>query len=458
MMELRGVASCRAAFAVCLLISLRSALAADQRLGVPVAGSITDTARQAVALSSDTTDQTRLDVSASVGETDNIARMDGGPSQTVGVIGVDFGLKRTGRRFDTDLKGDFNYIDYLQSYYGSEVTGRFDGAAGWEIVPERLRWSVEDSFGQAQLQPFSAVTPDNLENVNVVSTGPDLLLRPTQSLFVKLGGRYAYAHYETNPFDNRRLMGNFALGHDLSGHSSIALNGDFQSIRFTNTIVNSDYDRRNFYASYLARGSRTDLSVDAGVSQSNDGGSWRTTPFVRIEATRVVSTASVLKVIASRQYSDASDSFRSLQAGATGRIVVAPVSGTTSTYLDEYGTVLWSFERSRTMIDLSGTYERNTYATDHAQDVSRASVEARVARRMTSTLTAEVSGRAARERFLETDFHDRDYLASVAVAYRAGRRLEFKLRYDHERRSVSAGTSGYTENRGLVTVSYQVKP
>lgn len=457
-MGLRGGVSSSLALLVCLLLSVRHTDAAeDARLGVPVGGLTTDQARQVIALPDTAGTTTRLNVTAGVGETDNVTRSSGGDSQTVGVVGVDFGLKRTGRRLDADLRGDFDYLDYLQGAYGSQLAGRFDGTAGWTLIQEHLRWVLDDSFGQAQLSPFAAVTPDNLEKINVVSTGPDLVLRPAHDFFVKLSARYAYAHYETSPFDNHRLVGSLAVGHDISARSSVALNTDFQRIRFNDTTVNTDYDRRNFYGTYTARGARTALSVDLGASQTDDLGTYRTTPFARFEVTRELSTTSMLKLIAGRQYSDASDSFRSLQGGASGRIVVSPVIGTTASYLDQYATVLWSFERSRTKLDVSGSYERDTYEADAAQDVSRASIELRAARRLTSILTLELSGRAGRERYLQAGLRDHDYLASIGLGYRAGRRLDFKLRYDHESRSAS-DASGYTENQILLAVGYSVLP
>jgi len=466
-MGLRARAEYYALLAACLLLPLQNAIAQDALPGVPAqetaAGSpLTgrSSAGRLPPLGTTADNVTKLAVDAGVGETDNILRTAHSPeSQTLALVGVDLDVTRAGRRLNADLKGDFNYIDYLQNAFKSQLLGRFDATASWDLLPERVRWTVEDHFGQAQVDPFASVTPANLENINVVSTGPDWVLHPGgQGVFVKLGARYAYTQYETNPFDNRRLVGDVSVGRELSPRSSVSLNADLQQLRFVNTQINTDYDRRRFYGHYAIRGARTELAVDAGASQADDLGSWKTTPFARIELTRVMSAASVLQVNLGRQYSDASDSFRSLQSGAAGRIVVAPTQGTTESYLDQYGSAAWRFQHHRTEMAVTGSWERQTYAGNPLLNVERLSAEVRLSRRMTGRLTAELAGSAGRERFLNAHFTDEFYLGSAVLDYKLARRLDLKVRYDHEARITPGASSGFVENRVLATVGYQVLP
>jgi hypothetical protein len=447
-----------------LLLLTQTAFADDVRLRLPTQDANGDENPVTLPPRGREADVTALAIDAGIGETDNILRTPSArQSQTIALVGADFELRRATRLLDADLRGDFNYIDYLQNAFGTQLVGRFDGSAGWQIWPERLKWVLDDSFGQAQLDPLAAVTPRNLEHVNVVSTGPDLTLRPWQALFVKLSARDAYAAYATSPFDNNRVLGELAIGHDFSLGSNISANADVQLIRFTNTFVNHDYDRRNFYGAYAARGARTLLSFDLGVSQANESGRWTSTPFVRLELTRAVSAAALLQLSAGRQYSDVSDSFRGLQSGATGRIAIGPATGTAVNYLDQYATVLWRFTHLRTSLDVSAGWEKNTFASGEfssvpavSPDVERATLEAKITRHLTSAFTAEISGRAARERYYHAGFADNDYLGSAGLAYRPARRLEVKVKYDHESRIATGRAQGFVENRLMLTVGYRI--
>src|SRR5580698_8029786 len=98
-------------------------------------------------------------------------------SQTIAVVDLDFDVKQLTRLFDLDAKGNFSYLDYLQNAFGAQLVGRFDGTGKIAIVPERLTWVLQDDFGQSALDPFTPQTPNNLENVNYLSKGPDAALR-----------------------------------------------------------------------------------------------------------------------------------------------------------------------------------------------------------------------------------------------------------------------------------------
>ncbi|MBV8853331.1 MAG: outer membrane beta-barrel protein [Sinobacteraceae bacterium] len=451
-------ASCTSLLAVCALLLIPTVRAQeDTRLRLPVQGAAGDETAVALTPRGRAADVTTLDLDAGVGESDNIFRRQlDKQSQTFALVGADFELRRAGARLDADVKGDFNYIDYLQNAFGNQLLGRFDGSAGWQILPERLRWTLEDNFGEAQIDPLAAVTPANLEHVNVVYTGPDLTLKPSQSTFVRLSARDGYTSYQTSPFNNNRIIGAVAVGAEPSLASTLSLNVNYQRIRFSDTAVNSDYDRRTLYGAYATRGSRTQLILNLGASQVDEGGSWRTTPLARLQLIRTLSAASLLELDAGRQYTDASDSFRGLQSGALNRIVLAPATGTTSNYLDQYATLAWRYARGRTSFNVSAGYERNTYPTTAVFDVDRVSGEVSLARRMTSALTLDVSGRAARESYFRQSFNDNDYLASAGLSYRAGRKLSVRLHFDHESRVVSSGGFGFVENRGMLTVGYLV--
>jgi len=468
----------RWSLAACLLLASQGAFADDVNLRVPSRDAVGEETLPGLPRQDPTADRTFLSVNAGVGETDNVLRSPkDGKSQSLALVGADFDMRRASRTLDAEMTGDFSYVDYLQGAFKSTLFGRLDGTAGWQLVPEVLRWSVEDSFGQSQLDPLTAITPGNIENVNVVATGPDLVLRPFQSWFVKLAARYAYATYETNPYDNRRILGDAAIGRDLSVASKVSLKIDYQRIEFQNTTVNTDYDRRNFYAEYDLRGARTELTADLGASQaqraeapaaipggrpriirSSSSTSWDTTPFARLRVIRALSAASTLQLTVGRQYTDVGDSFQGLQNGASGRILVAPAAGTTSNYLDQYVNALWTTQFSRTSLDVSGTYGRNTYLAAHIFDVDRASFQVRLVRRLTSVLTGEVSASAYREHYFEQGVADNSYQESLALSYRPARRLEVKLRYDHESRIATGGAFGFAENRALLTVGYKIFP
>jgi hypothetical protein len=401
------------------------------------------------------TETTQLGISLSAGETDNIF-LTGSPteSQTLGMLGLDFDLQRQGTLFDVDTKGAFQYVDFLQNAYGRQLYGRFDGLASLELVPGVWKWVVEDDYGLAQLDPTAPLIPTNLENINALSTGPDLKFRLGGTGFVALGLRYALTHYETSPLGGNRQLANLSVGDELSPGSSVSLNIDAQRLRFDNTTVNTDYDRRELYARYQLKGARTGLDLDLGVSQTNDSHRWVSAALAQLSARRLISAATTLTVALGHRVTDFADSFRFLKS-AMGGIVIAPVAGTSSVYLSNYGSADLQFEGHRTTITVSGRWERNTYPQFAALDASRDAVSADLVHRMTPVWSLEMLGSWQRIHYYSGDYRETDWPIGAALVMVPGKHTDFKLRVDHFRHDVSGPGVAFTENRAFLIAEYR---
>ena len=289
-------------------------------------------------------------VDAGIGESDNVTLAPSDKiSQTIATADMDFAIKEQSRRLDVDAKGNFTYLDYLQNAFGSQFIGRFDGVAQVALVPERFTWVLQDDYGQATLDPFAPVTPTNLENINYVSTGPDVSLRLGGTSFINITARYARAQYETSPFDSNRLLGSVAWGLDLSPRSNVSLNGNTERVRFENTVVNTDFERSSGYGRYELHGARNDFAVNLGATTISQDGTSTTGGLAKLELTRTLSSAAKLIFSAGHNLTDASTSFSTLQSGTvgtigtapstTGAVGTAPAALTSNSYTTNYASV-----------------------------------------------------------------------------------------------------------------------
>jgi hypothetical protein len=404
-------------------------------------------------------------VDVGVGESDNVTLVPTNKvSQTMALADVDFDIKKQSRLLDLNAKGDFTDINYLQGAYGNQVIGRFDGAAHVALIPERLTWALTDNFGQGTLDPFTPTTPTNIENINYVSTGPDLNLRLGPTSFINASARFARAQYQTSPFNSNRLVGNLAWGLQLSAQSSVSLNGDTERVLFDNTVLNSDFEHTSGFGRYEVQGARTDFSTDLGATTITRNGTSTTGGLARIALARKLSTAAKLTLSIGRDLTDASTSFSNLQSGALGVVGTAPAALTSNSYTSHYASVGWEYERNRTTFAVSGRWEKDIYGGEPALDYTRSGAEFRVERKLTRALTAEVFGRYYKSTYPHTivapangsaDFDD-ELIAGV-LTWRHGRGLEIKLKCEHDAR-VATGINGYRENRAVLTVGYRPKP
>jgi hypothetical protein len=402
-------------------------------------------------------------VDAGVAETDNVTLAPSDKvSQTIGVADLDLDFKQQSARLAADAKGNFSYLDYLQGAYHNQLLGRFDGDATFALIQDRLTWTLQDNYGQAALDPFTPITPTNIETINYLATGPNLHLRVGPLSFIDLGARVARAEYETSPFTNNRVSGSVGWGLQLSGFSSVSLNLDSQRVLFENTLLNTDFDRTNVYANYEIQGARTTLSADLGVTKVTESGTANNGGLATLALTRRISRAAKVSLTAGHLLTDSTTGFSGLQGGANGVISPAPAASTSQSYTSNYASIGWQYERGRTTLAVNGRYEKDTYPGDASLNHVLKTADFRVQRQLTRSFAAQISGRV-----YQTDYsgaiveptagspNSTTATVSGGITWRHGRGLEVKLQAEHTIYSVSSGDLGYRENRVFLTVGYR---
>jgi len=434
-----------------------------------------------------------------LGETDNVnLTQTNKVTQTIAQADAEFAVNQQDRLFDVRAVGAFSDLNYLEGAYGNEFIGRFDGMGSYAIIPERLVWVLRDDFGQATLDAFTPVTPNNRQDINYLTTGPNLYLRLGGTGFLNASARYADAYYQTSPFDSTRGILTLGSGLQLSARSTVSLNGAAERVLFKNTEVNNDFDRYSVFGRYDTHGARTDFAVDLGgtrVEQKGDAtgittviepGTLTTTglqtappglssltsgpphdtdttdPLVRLELARALSPSAKLILTGGRELTDASSSFSTQQAGAISIVNYAPTPLTSDVYTSTYGNLTWQYARSRTSVAIAGRWERDSYPGASEFDLKTEGADINVQRRLTSEFTAQLIGRWYKLDYpnatVATDVGSPDNDTKqfgAALSWRRGRWLEVKFRYDHTNYTVTQGNTGYSENRVLLTVGYQ---
>jgi hypothetical protein len=434
------------------------------------------------------------------GETDNVNLSSNKVSQTIATADADFAVNKESRLFDVRAVGAFTDLNYLEGAFGNEFIGRFDGQAQYALIPERLTWVLRDDFGQATLDAFTPVTPNNRQDINYVSTGPNLYLRLGGTGFLNASARFADAYYQTSPFDSTRGAVTLGGGLQLSARSTVSLNGGAERVLFQNTAINNDFDRYSVFGRYEAHGARTDIAVDFGgtrVEQKGDGtgvttvtepGGLVTTttglqtvapvtpltssgtphdtdttePLVRLELTRTLSPSAKLTFSGGRELTDGASSFTTQQGGAVTIINNAPTPLTSDVYTATYGSGAWQYTRYRTGLTVTGRWERDRYPGASEFDLTEEGVDINLQRRLTSQFTAQLLGRWYKSDYpnatvatnLGSPESDNKSIGAV-LSWRRGRWLEVRLRYDHTSYTVSQGSFGYGQNTVFLTVGYR---
>jgi hypothetical protein len=404
---------------------------------------------------------------AGVGYTDNIQRTPVNEvDETIILAGVDLNWLEERPRLNADVRVDLNYNEYVDDAADSELTGNADGTVVFGLVPERFTWLVQDSFGQAQQDPLAAATPANRENINYFTTGPNVIFRFGSAAALRLLGRYSLSTYEDSPLDSERTSGGFVLSRELSGRSSVALNGTVEEVDFDDP-ASPDFDRKVSSLSYTLNASRTDITAEVGYSwieRDVDVDADSSGVLVRLELVRRVSASSTVNLTAGTQLTDASEALRSELGGIEtgiggGSGGGASVTATADIFENRFASAGWQFARGRTALGLDVGWEEDSYETQPQLDSERLIYVATLERQLGRAGSARLSAGYTTEDFPVTNDETEELRIAAALSWRLGRNIGLALTGERSDRESTAELGGAAvENRVFLTMFYRPLP
>lgn len=408
------------------------------------------------------TAQVTSTIGLGVGHSDNIRRTtDNRQNETIGSLDFNLSWLQESQRLQANVLADIAYLKYFQDSYDPELTGNINALTSFRIVPGRFEWIVNDNFGQVRSDPFAPATPDNRENVNYFTTGPDLSLALGSTMRARVSGRYSRTDYETSLADSNRYGATASLIRDFSTASNVSLNLSSEKIDYVQPLA-GDYERREGYVGYQLAGARTHASVNLGGSQIRSTGNDRSGVLARLDISRRLTPATTLSLRGGREFTDGADAFR-LEQGISGPSVESlTTSQNAMPFINTYAGLGWEFARGRTGAGLSIT----RYSEDHEEssisaDRVRWVGEAHALRQITPFLSLRIGVNYLKYEDQESSLNNTagnaadgfsDTGGSAALEWRATRRLSANLEYQY----FTSG-SRYNENRVWLRVTYGLR-
>jgi hypothetical protein len=393
-----------------------------------------------------------------MGHTDNIERVnDDEQAESIASIGAQLSLEHESRRLTTSITSRLEYREYLDNTFDSEVIGNLVGNALLDIVEERLTWTIEDTFGQSTVNQFAPVTPGNRENVNYLSTGPDLTLPFLSRNSFIVRGRLADVNYESSNLGNQRIRGELALKRDLSEASNASINATSEQVDFEDDAQFIDYDRNEGFLNYNANTARTNLSIDGGITEIRSQGEKQDTWLGRIAFTRHVSSAATLSFEVGHDFSDAGTIFVELesllQPGSTDPV---PVQQTATPFENTYALLRGEFSGRRTDVRLQAGYNDEKYQDQSTFDRARLTLLLTLERDLSSVISAHVGGNYSRQDYDTLGRTFADMTATLGMRWNFGRASYVSLDYQYLDRSDDLNTAEYSANEVWLRVAYLV--
>jgi hypothetical protein len=392
-----------------------------------------------------------------LGHSDNIRRTSvNEEDEGIAAAGLRFSLAQQSSRLQMDAVGDLAYDEYLHNTFDSELVGNFAGNARFALVPQRFEWVISDNFGQVLNDPFAPETPDNRENINSFSTGPDVTFAFGSQTRLRLGARYSLATYEKSPFDFDTVSGEATLSRSLSSASNVSLNVRSAQTRYDEAALNADYDQDEAFVRYDVTGARTKLGIDLGYTRMDRDAATEAEDglLLRLDATRRVSAASTATLTMGREFSNSANAFANMQGVGGIGLGATPGIQTTEPFTNDYVTLGWDFSRNRTSFGVYASWSDQSYEDAGTLDQTLTSIGAQVGRQLSPRTSLNLHVLYDQSDFKLPDSDYNDLGGGLIFTWQLSRAVSLSATYDYLKRSSDAPLSDSTENRYWLSIAY----
>lgn len=394
-----------------------------------------------------------LEIRVGAARTDNVRQEAAGEtSDTILSAGIGVDYERDGNRLDATIAADIDWVEYADDTYDGQAFGYVDAEASF-LLGGGLTWTARETFGQLATDPLEPATPDNLENLNYFTTGPQWAIRLGGATNLVLFGAYSKSDFEESPYDSEQYLGGISLARAVSARSQASLNLTSERVEFADDAQGSNYDLQSAYAAYEATGRRTTLSAQLGYTRIADDGDTSGGVLARLDLTRRVSASSSVFVRGRSQYSDAGSILRdSFNPGNPTSPINELASG--NAFRENGFGIGWAFDRPRTRIGIGADWSDEDYELQDELNREVLSADAYAERRLGPTLTLRLFTRFESTDYSDIAFDEDQLDLGISLGLRVARTVSVDFEARRSDRSASTALADYTENRYGVRVRY----
>ena len=399
---------------------------------------------------------------AGIERDDNVTLSETAPvEQDIHLVSLGFAIEQNSSAVQARINGRLDHRRY-EGIYDDTTDRTLAGRLNWMVVPDRLGLVVEDSYGVQTINRFAPDSPDNRQQINVLSLGPDLHFKLGQTLRGRAELRFVNSDADvTEDFNSDRIVAALRAIKDLDATSALSFNLQAQDVDFDNDLFARDHRRYEAYASYSRRFNRFDTLLDAGYARLDyDDAPSRNSPLLRAELGWRPSERSRFSVSAANQFSDAADNALNAIAGAEQGIPDSVLVGrstiTPSAYEERRLNLAYEYTGVRTVYSLSGYAQKLDYVDSGVSNQENRGIAGQVSYRLRPSLTMRASASRDRtEAAAPAPRREHNRLYSFGLEKRWSRHWSSSLDYSRYERSNAFTGGEFKQNVIYLGITYQ---
>ncbi|HEY3519739.1 MAG TPA: hypothetical protein VGK80_01720, partial [Rhodanobacteraceae bacterium] len=360
------------------------------------------------------------------------------------------------------------YRDYLQGDFSNELRGNLAAALNWIMLPERLAFAVTDNSSVEPVNSLANNAPTNVQQTNVFSAGPTLLLHFSNALRAQADLRYiSTTASKTKYFDSDRGSGALRLVRELNATDQVSANVEAEHVHFTDPGTGPgqftpDYDSYSVYGRYQSK--LASIQIDAALGWSeysfDQGTPDQSGVMARALLNWAVTPESTLGIGATRQFTDASEQLivDPSQIGTsidTTSIAVGNAVITPQIYLEKRLDASYAYGGARLDFSITPYYRQQNYVNDPLYSQEGPGLGFGLEYRLRPLLAIGFAAAGERTHYTSLDRHDEFYSYGPSLTDQLTPHWSWRLNLTRNQHDSSQPGLSYSENLVFFVISYK---
>ena len=179
--------------------------------------------------------------------------------------------------FRINAEAEWIHLNYTKDTFGKQDYQGLRLTGGWEQIKDRLDWQVQNYFTQTLVDSLDGRTPDNIQNSNVFTFGPNIRFPISGRQTVTVNPQYRN-FYNEDVGDNSQqyaLSANWFYG--MYPTMGVSLDGSVTEVDYSGD--STDYTRTTAHAGISGTSARSVYSLNLGGTDIDRDESGSTSGF-----------------------------------------------------------------------------------------------------------------------------------------------------------------------------------
>lgn len=369
---------------------------------------------------------------------------------------ISFDWSTASRALTAGIEGNLEYRDYRDDATTDGTAGDLSAVADLHLIEDRLDFRFENRFQQVRTEELDPQTPDNTEDVNTFSMGPDLRFDPSPVDQLTFGARYGNTYFERGNDSERWGLGAI-WSHRLSTLNEIAVNLQRQDISFTESNGNpSDYTLDEVGIGGTHRLARGEVSLTGGQRRiEQDNGNVIERAFARFDWAYTPTRRTEFDLTAQTGLTDTGVRLLGRNTESVELPAADAFNNDDIVTLSEVRALL-TRRGAKLDVTLGGLVAEEDFETGNTQlDRERYGASLGLEYPLTPVDRLEWGIRGERSDYLLLNRRDDDFTTSIRLRHLLGRNMFVEGGYLYWQRDSSAAGSSFEENRVFLAAGYR---